>query len=205
MMDDLRTATSLTQIAVMAAVIVVLGLIPPFFLLGAPVPVTAQTLGVMLAGILLGGRRGAAAAGVVVLLVAVGLPVLSGGRGGLGVLYGPTAGFLLGWVPGAWVTGVLAHRSSALGRGRVVGLALAAVVGGIGVVYTAGALWLVLVADFDTSGSALWLLLAGFLPGDTIKVLLAAVVAEAVLRQQTLVGALPDPRVNDKENPPPRT
>ena len=98
----------LARIAVFAALIVALGLVGPIPVPGL-VPITAQTLGVMLAGLVLGARRGAAAVGVVILLAAIGLPVLSGGRGGLGVFFGPTVGYLLGWVSGAVIAGLIAN------------------------------------------------------------------------------------------------
>lgn len=75
-------SASLGRIAVFAALIIVLGaVIVP---LPAGVPITAQTLGVMLAGLVLGPRLAPLAILLVLVLAAVGLPVLAGGRGGLG-------------------------------------------------------------------------------------------------------------------------
>ncbi|MGO7428305.1 biotin transporter BioY, partial [Rhizobium ruizarguesonis] len=84
--------------ALFAAIIVALGLLPPISLGFIPVPITAQSLGVMMAGVVLGARRGAIAVLIVLVLVAIGLPVLSGGRGGLAIFASPTAGFLIGWI-----------------------------------------------------------------------------------------------------------
>ncbi len=103
------TTRDISHVALMAAVIVALGLVPAIPL-AAGVPITLQSMGVMLAGLVLGPKRGAAAVLVVVALVALGLPVLSGGRGGLGVFAGKTTGFLAGWLVGAFVTGWLAQR-----------------------------------------------------------------------------------------------
>ncbi len=91
--------------ALFAAIIVVLGILPPITLGFIPVPITAQSLGVMMAGVVLGARRGTIAVLIVLVLVAIGLPVLSGGRGGLAAFAGPTTGFLIGWVFAAFVTG----------------------------------------------------------------------------------------------------
>ena len=77
------TTRDIVLVALFAAIIVVLGMLPPITLGFIPVPITAQSLGVMLAGCILGAKRGAGACLLVVLLVAIGLPVLSGGRGGL--------------------------------------------------------------------------------------------------------------------------
>ncbi|MXQ14879.1 biotin transporter BioY, partial [Microvirga makkahensis] len=104
------TTRSLVRIALFAAIIAALGLLPKFDLpFAGGVPITAQTLGVMLAGVLLGPRQGAAAVLLVIFVVALGAPILAGGRGGLGVFAGPTVGFLLGWLPGAFVTGLVFH------------------------------------------------------------------------------------------------
>ena len=102
---DRSSTRDLALVAVFAALIAALGLAPPLYLFGGSVPITAQTLGVMLAGSVLGARRGALAVLAFLVLVAVGLPLLSGGRGGLGVFVGPSAGSSLGWVLGAWVVG----------------------------------------------------------------------------------------------------
>lgn len=84
----------LVLVALFTAIIVVLGLVPPITLGFIPVPITAQSMGVMLAGCIIGAKRGALAFLLLVLLVAIGLPVLSGGRGGLAVLAGPSGGFI---------------------------------------------------------------------------------------------------------------
>ena len=78
-------------IAVFAGFVAALGVVPAFQPPGFSVPITAQSLGVMLAGAILGGRRGFAALALFLALVAIGLPLLAGGRGGLGVFATPTA------------------------------------------------------------------------------------------------------------------
>jgi biotin transport system substrate-specific component len=172
-------ARDLALVAVLAALIAVLGLpgtVNPF---GLAVPITAQTLGVMLAGLLLGARLGALAVLVFLALVAAGLPLLAGGRGGLGVFAGPSAGYLLGWVAGAFVAGLLATALPA-GRVRLVSLLVAAVVGGVTVVYAVGVPVLAWRAHLSL-GEALatsWV----FLPGDLAKAAVAAVVARGVER-----------------------
>ena len=155
---------SLVRIALFAALIAVLGLIPKLDIpIAAGVPITAQTLGVMLAGLLLGPRHGALAVLLFLFAVALGAPMLSGGRGGLGVFFGPTVGFLAGWVVGAWVCGWVYQRI----RSGLLGCWL----GGIGVVYVFGILGLVLISGLSLSQAALATL--AFLPGDILKSLLA--------------------------------
>jgi biotin transport system substrate-specific component len=157
-----------------AALIAVLGLIPKFDLpFTAGVPITAQTLGVMLAGLVLGARNGALAVLLFLFVVALGAPVLSGGRGGLGVFFGPTVGFLLGWVVGALVCGLVYQSLKKLMPGRtfISGL-LACVLGGVLTIYAVGIPGLAIVAKMEMSKAALATL--AFLPGDLVKSLIAA-------------------------------
>ncbi|WP_425562922.1 biotin transporter BioY [Microbacterium gilvum] len=167
----------IARIAVFAAIIIALGIVGP---IPGPVgvPITAQTLGVMLAGAVLGWRRGAAAVLVVLVLVAVGLPVLSGGRGGLGVFAGPTAGYVLGWVLGAAVVGLIAHGGGR--RLRWWRVAIACVVGGILAIYAVGVPVQALVMGLPLGEAALSSLV--FLPGDLIKAAVATVLVVAVHR-----------------------
>lgn len=109
-MEIMMSTRDLVLTALFAAIIVALGLLPPISLGFIPVPITAQSLGVMMAGVVLGARRGAIAVLIVLVLVAIGLPVLSGGRGGLAIFASPTAGFLIGWIFAAFVTGYLSER-----------------------------------------------------------------------------------------------
>lgn len=176
------TTRDIVLVALFAAIIVVLGLLPPVTLGFIPVPITAQSLGVMLAGCILGAKRGAAACLLVLLLVAIGLPVLSGGRGGLAVFASPTAGYLVGWVFGAFVCGLIAERlvrESQSELTQFLAFLVAAVVGGIGVVYLFGIPWLAYVsgkAFFETALASLV-----FMPGDLIKAFIAMLAGRAVL------------------------
>ncbi|CAK7255150.1 MULTISPECIES: biotin transporter BioY [unclassified Shinella] len=85
-------------IATFAAITAALAVFPPMTLPVVGVPITAQSLGAILAGGVLGARRGGLSMILFLILVAIGLPLLSGGRGGFGVFMGPTGGFLLRWV-----------------------------------------------------------------------------------------------------------
>jgi biotin transport system substrate-specific component len=171
-------ARDLSLVASFAALIAVLGLPGSISLFGNAVPITLQTLGVMLAGSILGWKRGALSVLVLLVLAAVGLPLLAGGRGGLAVFFGPTAGYLIGWVFGAAVIGWLVQQRLPAYPLWWGGLANA--VGGIGVVYLVG----IPVQAAVTHTSLL--VAAGtslvFLPGDAIKVVIATAVASAVHR-----------------------
>lgn len=171
--------SSLVRVALVAALIGALGLVPPIFLpLAAGVPITAQNLGVMLAGLLLGARRGAAATALFALVVLLGAPLLTGGRGGLGVLAGPTVGFFLGFIPGAYVTGLLAEQLRRLPP--FLSALVAAFTGGVLVVYLCGVPALALVAGIGLAKALIGA--SVFLPGDVLKAVLAAVLATTALK-----------------------
>lgn len=143
----------------------------------SPVPVSGQSLAVMLAGALLGPRLGALSQAVYVLLGAVGLPVYAGGMGGLPVLLGPTGGYLLGFIAGAYVTG---HLTGTARPPRPARLALALVLGGVVVVYVPGVLQLALVTGMPLR-QAVVLGALPFLPGDALKVVAALAALRALL------------------------
>jgi biotin transport system substrate-specific component len=168
----------LARIALFAAITAALGLLPPIVVPGLPVPITAQTLGVMLSGAIIGAQRGGLSQLTFIVLVAAGLPLLAGGRGGLGVFLGPTGGFALGFPLGAFVIGLLA------GAGQTgqswLRLGAAVVVGGIGVVYAIGIPWLAIVGGLSIGEATIGSL--AFLPGDLMKAAIATSVARTVRR-----------------------
>ncbi|MBT8226588.1 MAG: biotin transporter BioY [Dactylosporangium sp.] len=183
-------ASDLARVAVFAALIAALGLPGPLYVPGSPVPITAQTLGVMLAGALLGARRGAMAVVTFLVLVAAGLPLLAGGRGGISWLTtAPNAGYLLAWPLGALVIGLISERMYPTYRftpglpaaaHRFVSGLLATIGGGIIVVYAIGIP--VHAARVDSGFLAVVQGVAMFLPGDLIKAGITALVASAVHR-----------------------
>lgn len=172
------SARDLAQIAVFAALIAALTL-PGAIPIGIGVPITLQTLGVMLAGAILGARKGALAVTVYVALGLAGLPILAGGTGGLGVLVGPTGGYLLGFILGAFVIGWLAERLTP--RLKFWTLLVATVAGGVVAVYLVGIPWLAAVTGLPI-GAAIAAGSLPFLIGDAIKAVIAALVAAGVHR-----------------------
>jgi biotin transport system substrate-specific component len=168
----------IVRASLVAALIAVLGLIPRIDIpIAAGVPITAQTLGVMLAGLLLGARVGMMAVVLFLFVVALGAPLLSGGRGGVGVFFGPTAGYLVGWIFGAGATGALMKVLPI--RSIFARALVAAFAGGVLVIYLFGIPYLAVVARLGL-GQAI---LAGsvFLPGDILKAVAAAFVAKSYL------------------------
>ncbi len=170
---------SIARIALFAAILAALGLLPRIDLpLAGGVPITAQTLGVMMAGVILGARQGTLAVLLLIFVVALGAPFLAGGRGGLGVFYAPTTGFLIGWIPGAFVCGLVARRLQ--GLSVFTASAVAAVIGGVIVIYAFGIPVLAWMAGMTLPQAAL---ASGiFLPGDLLKAILTGFVAAGLHR-----------------------
>ncbi|GAA3986878.1 BioY family transporter [Comamonas faecalis] len=185
-----QQAQSFSLVALMAALMAVLGLIPKIDL-PFGVPITAQSLAVMLAGCLLGARRGFQAIALFLLAVAVGLPLLSGGRGGLGVFMAPSVGYLAGYPLAAGVTGALMARLPAATPRRIALSAFAAsVLGGVVFLHAMGIAGLMLMASMPLR-QAVMIDLA-FVPGDLIKCALCALVVHSI------AWALPDWRMGGR-------
>lgn len=186
-----KASHSMALVALFAALMAVMGLVPKIDLpLG--VPITLQSLGIMLAGCLLGARRGFQAIALFLVAVAVGLPLLSGGRGGIGVFMAPSAGYLMGYALAAGVTGALMHL---LPQGRPLRTAMSAfvasVLGGLVFLHTMGIAGLVLLAQMPLDKAFMADLV--FVPGDLVKCVLCAVVVHTVAK------ALPDWQFGGRE------
>jgi biotin transporter BioY len=137
-----------------------------------PVPITGQTFAVLLAGALLGSKRGALSQLTYLGLGVMGAPIFAGWMGGPAVLMGPTGGYLIGFVAAAFVVGLLAERGW---DRRTWSMALAMLVGNI-VIYVFGLPWLsIWLGNFAPKSSVLAVGLYPFIPGDLLKIVLVAV------------------------------
>lgn len=143
------------------------------------VPVTLQVFIVLLAGLLLGPRSAFAAVGVYLLLGAAGIPVFAGGLGGLGVLAGPTGGYLVGFLVAAPVIALVRQIRSFGSRG-VVGDVVALVLG-VAIVYVLGWTQLALVTGMG-AGAAFLAGVVPFIGLDALKAVAALAVARALAR-----------------------
>lgn len=138
----------------------------------SPVPVTGQTLAVLLVAALWGSKRGSLAVLAYLLEGLLGLPVFAGGLSGPAVLAGPTGGYLIGFVAAAFCVGRLAEQGW---DRRIITTALAMALGNA-VIYAAGLAWLAILVGRD---HVLALGLYPFLPGDLLKLILAALLLPA--------------------------
>lgn len=156
------TPHELALVGLTGAVICILG---PFAILlpFSPVPITFGLLGVMLSACLLGPRLGTISCLIYLLVGTVGLPVFSGFLGGLAILFGPTGGYLIGylWIP--LLSGRFALHSKNIYVNQIPGLLL-----GLLLCYTSGTLWLAHVLELDFF-SALFLGVLPYIPMDLVK------------------------------------
>ncbi|WLD91705.1 biotin transporter BioY [Alkalihalobacillus sp. AL-G] len=177
--------TDMMYASLFTAIVAVLGILPPIMLPFIPVPITAQTLGVMLAGTILGARLGGLSLFLFVMLVVAGAPILSGGRGGLGTIIGPSGGFILSWPIAAYVIGLLVQKF--MPYINFWKLFLINIFGGIIIVYMIGIPWLAILTDLSlekaAAGSAI------YLPGDTIKAIIVSTIAPQLLKRAQLIRA----------------
>lgn len=137
----------------------------------SPVPINLATLSVFLAGGLLGPKGGAVSQTVYVALGAFGLPVFHSFTGGVGILAGPTGGYLIGYITAALLAGLLPRwhqkgKATPLLQGvAILSLALFSC-------YTLGTLWFIFITGTSLL-PALFLCVLPFLPGDIFKIFAA--------------------------------
>ncbi len=136
-----------------------------------PVPISLATFSVFMTGALLGAKSGAVSQAVYVLLGAMGVPVFAGFKGGLGVLFGPTGGYIAGYILAAWLVGFVAEKFG----NKLWGL-LSAMLAGFFACMITGTGWFMLITQ-NGLAKALMICVVPFLPGDALKMILAASLA----------------------------
>jgi biotin transport system substrate-specific component len=139
-----------------------------------PVPIVLSTLFVLLSGLLLGSRWGLASMALYLFVGAIGLPVFSGGRGGIAHFFGPTGGYLFGYLLAAWLTGFISERSRGFLFFEILGVAMGSLL-----IYGLGVPWLKMVTQMSWS-KALLVGMVPFLIGDAVKASVALILARAV-------------------------
>lgn len=140
----------------------------------SPVPITLQVFFVLLAGLVLGSRWAGTGMAVYIILGIIGFPVFSGGSSGIGVMLGPTGGYLIGFVPAAFVTGLIAETF-----GRSMPVKIGAMIAGLSIIYLLGIIQLSIVADLSIRESVVIGVLP-FLIGDSIKLIAALIVSKRI-------------------------
>ncbi len=148
--------------------------------LAGGVPISLATFAVMLAGVLLGGTLGAASQLIYVLLGAVGLPVFAGWTGGLGNVLGMTGGYIVGYIPLAWLTGLIYKRFGSREKMpvRIFFMVLGMIAGNLAL-YILGTAWFMVVTGMTLEAS-LAACVIPFIPGNFIKMAAVCLIAPPV-------------------------
>ena len=162
---------------------------------GFPVPMTGQTFAVLIVAALLGSRRGASCVLTYLAEGLLGLPVFAQGKAGWMALFGPTGGYLVGFVVAAYVVGALAER----GWDRRTGTTVLAMIFGNLAIYICGLAWLAVLAyALGRVAAGRGILTVGlypFLVGDGLKIVLAAVLLPSGWRLIRHFGLENRPRI----------
>ena len=137
-----------------------------------PVPITLQTLFTLLAGMTLGSVMGMSSQIIYVMLGVIGLPVLAGFKAGIGILFGPTGGFLFGFIISAYVIGKIIE----LKKEKNIFYYFLAGLSGMVIIYIIGINQLSLVTDIGVK-KAITVGILPFLPGDILKIIAASFIA----------------------------
>lgn len=177
-----RHALSTTNIALVAvfAGLIAASTIWPGAPLGSGVPITLQTLAVLLAGATIGPWRGAASVVVYLVVGTAGAPIFAGRAGGFSAWAGPTAGFLAGFVAAAFVTGWLVRNLRRRGQLTVTGIIGACAIGSLVVLNLIG--WTFFAIRLHATPAHTVAVASLFLIGDIAKVFIAGTAAAAVHR-----------------------
>ena len=181
------TTYQLTLTAVMAAVICVLGPIS-IAIPVSPVPISLGSMAVYLAVTVLGMKLGTLSCLIYLLLGLVGIPVFAGGSAGAAKLFGPTGGYLIGYLFLALIAGAFVGRFAENKWKNIAFAALGMILGTI-VLYALGTAWLAYSAGMDFQ-AALWAGVIPFIPGDLVKMVIAVLLGSAVRGRLLRAGVL---------------
>ena len=176
-MDNKRSKRllNLIYIAMFAAIIAICAQLQ----IPAAVPFTLQTLGVFIAGGLLGWRRAVLSVLVYILIGLVGVPVFSGFTGGAGVLFGLTGGYIIGFIFTALIVGSMSDK-----LGKKLWVLAVSMISGLFACYLFGTIWFMTVYSMQTGsislGGALMMCVVPYLPFDALKIAAAVVLVNRI-------------------------
>lgn len=182
---ETKTKNSVYPLVMTAVMAAVIAAVAPFALPIGPIPITLGTLVMYLAGYVLGGKRAGVAVLVYVLLGAVGVPVFNGFTGGLGVVAGPTGGYIIGFIPMAFLSGLAVERFPQNRLLQFVGMVIATAV-----LYALGTAWFCVQAGKSLT-AALSVCVFPFIPGDLAKMAVAMVLGPMVRERLVRAGIHP--------------
>jgi len=169
----------ITSIGVMAAAICLLA---PLSIPIGPVPISLTNLVIYFSLYILGMKKGTLSYLIYLLIGMVGLPVFSGFTSGPGKLFGPTGGYLIGFIPMAILAGILIDRYTNKKLICLLGMIL-----GTAICYAFGTIWLAYQAHMDFA-AAIWAGVIPFIPADLIKMILAMLIGPQIREQLKLAN-----------------
>ena len=141
-----------------------------------PVPITLQTFFVFLSGAILGKRLGSLSQSIYLLAGSIGMPIFFSGSFGFLYLFGPTGGYLVGFIAASWVIGCMLQDRDSIGH------ILAAFIIGAVVIFSCGAGWLAFGLRLGIK-QAVYLGILPFMPGCIIKILAASVITKSYIKR----------------------
>ena len=175
-MSTVAVQRSKTYDIVYIAVFAVIMAICSWISIPATVPFTLQTFGVFIAAGVLGGKRGTLSVLVFILLGAVGIPVFANFSGGIGVLAGPTGGYIIGFIVMAVIAGLFIDNC------RKPWIQLIGMIVGTIVCYLFGTVWFCVVAGY-TFQAALAVCVIPFIPADLVKMIIAMLIGPMIKKR----------------------
>ena len=180
---QIRTKNKVYTLAMTAMMAAVIAAVSPFAIPIGPTPIPLCTLALYFSPYILGWKRAALAPLVYILLGVVGIPVFSGFKAGLGVLMGPTGGYILGYIPMAALAGLGIQTAPKSRKLQLLGMA-----GATAVLYAFGTAWFCFLSGNSLAYAAKWCILP-FIPGDLMK-MAAAVTLGPVLRERLVLAGI---------------
>jgi len=174
MKSNIINLRAMTFTALMTAVICILG---PLSIPVGPVPVSLTTFAVFLSVYILGAKKGTLSVVLYLLIGLAGLPVFSGFQGGAAKLFGPTGGYLLGFIPAALIAGFLIEKYARKKAASAFAMLLATAV-----LYMIGTGWLA-VSMHMSLPAALMAGVVPFIPGDIVKILLSITLGNIIMQR----------------------
>ena len=178
-----KSAFTIRQMAMIAVITAITCVLAPMSIPIGPVPISLTNLVIYFGLYVLGTKNGTISYLIYLLIGLVGLPVFSGFTGGPGKLFGPTGGYLIGFIPMAIIAGFFIHVFHAKWYTSLIGMILGTIV-----CYALGTLWLAFQLGLNFN-EALWAGVIPFIPGDLIKMILAMLIGP-VIRKQLIAANL---------------
>lgn len=185
-MMETKTRSNIYPLAMTAVMAAVIAAISPFAIPIGPISITLCTLVLYFSPYVLGWRRASVATLVYILLGMVGMPVFSKFQAGLGVLMGPTGGYILGYIPMVVISGLVIKAAP---RNRVI--QFLGMIAATAVLYAFGTAWYMILSGNDLAFAMKWCVLP-FIPLDLVKMVIAMLLGPMVRERLVLSNIHPE-------------